>query len=164
MNCETLRKSMAIVSTNGFQWLTTPRLQDATGASHLQQLEVSPLAYGVASSARPAIRRLRRQRNHALHGTRVSDRAAQIESRGVQIIANDQSLEKNNIGTFHQEPAEYRKSALTVGRGKGAFPECASCCCRSSVSSPALCCRCAHPFPPPRSDAGQVYPCVWAKS
>ena len=60
----------------------TLRVQDATGASHLQQLERRPKAFGLASSARPAIRRLRRQRNQALHGgSGVSDRVAEIETR-----------------------------------------------------------------------------------
>ena len=31
------------------------RLQDATGASHLQQIEINPEAYGVAKSSRPHI-------------------------------------------------------------------------------------------------------------
>ena len=44
------------------------RLQDATGTSHLQQIEINPEAYGVAKSSRPHIKRLRLQRNRALHG------------------------------------------------------------------------------------------------
>ena len=44
------------------------RLQDATGTSHLQQLEINPEAYGVAKSSRSHIKRLRLQRNRALHG------------------------------------------------------------------------------------------------
>ena len=48
---------------------TTLRLQDATGTSHLQQLEMNPEAYGVANSARPQVKSLRLQRNRALHGT-----------------------------------------------------------------------------------------------
>ena len=47
----------------------------------LAQLEQHPQAFGLASAARPAIRRLRRQRNRALHGNRVSDRMAEIETR-----------------------------------------------------------------------------------
>ena len=46
------------------------RLQDATGASHLQQIEINPEAYGVAKSSRPHIKRLRLQRNRALHGAK----------------------------------------------------------------------------------------------
>ena len=49
---------------------TTLRLQDATGTSHLQQLEMDPEAHGVAKSARPHIKSLRHQRNRALHGGR----------------------------------------------------------------------------------------------
>ena len=46
------------------------RLQDATGTSHLQQLEINPEAYGVAKSSRSHIKRLRLQRNRALHGAK----------------------------------------------------------------------------------------------
>ena len=49
---------------------TTLRLQDATGTSHLQQLEMDPEAHGVAKSARPHIKSLRLQRNRALHGAK----------------------------------------------------------------------------------------------
>ena len=68
----------------------TLHVQDATGASHLQQLEVNPLGYGIDASARQAVRRLRRQRNKALHGkahagerewANVSSKVAAIESR-----------------------------------------------------------------------------------
>ena len=43
------------------------RVQVATGVSHLQQLETAPAAHGLPEEARPAVRRLRRQRNRALH-------------------------------------------------------------------------------------------------
>ena len=43
------------------------RVLAATGVSHLQQLEKDPTAHGLTAEARPAVRRLRRQRNHALH-------------------------------------------------------------------------------------------------
>ena len=43
------------------------RVQAATGVSHLQQLETNPAAHGLPAEARPAVRRLRRQRNQALH-------------------------------------------------------------------------------------------------
>ena len=44
------------------------RLQMALGASHLQQIEMDPAAFGVPSSARSSVRQLRRDRNKALHG------------------------------------------------------------------------------------------------
>ena len=49
---------------------TTLRIQDATGTSHLQQLEIDPEAFGVAKSSRPHIKSLRLQRNRALHGAK----------------------------------------------------------------------------------------------
>ena len=49
---------------------TTLRIQDATGTSHLQQLEMDPEAHGVAKSSRPLIKNLRLQRNRALHGAK----------------------------------------------------------------------------------------------
>ena len=82
----------------------TLRVQDATGASHLQQLEQHPQAFGLASSARPAIRRLRRQRNRALHGTCVSDRIAEIETR---------------VMDSEKEHAAFNKVHASVGKGKG---------------------------------------------
>ena len=48
---------------------TTLQIQDATGTSHLQQLEMHPEAHGVANTVRPQVKNLRRQRNRALHGT-----------------------------------------------------------------------------------------------
>ena len=44
------------------------RVQMALGASHLQQVEMDPAAFGVPSDARTSVRRLRRERNRALHG------------------------------------------------------------------------------------------------
>ena len=44
------------------------RLQMALGATHLQQVEMHPAAYGVPLAARSAVRQLRRDRNKALHG------------------------------------------------------------------------------------------------
>ena len=44
------------------------RLQVATGATHLQQLEMTPEAYGLTAAVREPVRRLRRRRNGALHG------------------------------------------------------------------------------------------------
>ena len=49
------------------------RLQDATGASHLQQIEINPEAYGVAKSSRPHIKRLRLMRKRALHGAEPAE-------------------------------------------------------------------------------------------
>ena len=43
------------------------RVQHAVGASHLQQLELCPAAFGLSSSARPAVKSLRQKRNAALH-------------------------------------------------------------------------------------------------
>ena len=90
---------------------TALRLQDATGASHLQQLELNPLAYGVASSARPAIRRLRRQRNRALHCNRVSTRVAEIETRIDKIDANDHGVDSE----LQEDIADFHKALGTVG-------------------------------------------------
>ena len=58
------------------------RLQDATGASHLQQLEIDPEAYGLATTSRSHIKRLRLQRNRALHGatTRTATKPRQLET------------------------------------------------------------------------------------
>ena len=44
------------------------RLQMSLGASHLQQVEKCPEAYGLPTSARAPVRALRRRRNKALHG------------------------------------------------------------------------------------------------
>ena len=44
------------------------RLQVATGATHLQQLEMASEAYGLIAAVREPVRRLRRRRNGALHG------------------------------------------------------------------------------------------------
>ena len=44
------------------------RLQVATGATHLQQLEMTPEAFGLTAAVREPVRRLRRRRNGALHG------------------------------------------------------------------------------------------------
>ena len=46
----------------------TLRIQDATGATHLQQLEKNPEAYGVSKECRPHVKSLRLRRNQALHG------------------------------------------------------------------------------------------------
>ena len=43
------------------------RLQTAVGASHLQQVELDPAAFGLPVAARSPVRRLRRKRNRALH-------------------------------------------------------------------------------------------------
>ena len=44
------------------------RPQVVTGATHLQQLEMAPEAYGLTAAVREPVRRLRRRRNGALHG------------------------------------------------------------------------------------------------
>ena len=44
------------------------RLQVPTGASHLQQLEMAPEAFGFTVAVREPVRRLRRWRSGALHG------------------------------------------------------------------------------------------------
>ena len=44
------------------------RLQVSTGATHLQQLEMAPEAFGLTAAVREPVRRLRRRRNGALHG------------------------------------------------------------------------------------------------
>ena len=62
---------------------TTLRIQDATGASHLQQLEMHPEAYGVANSVRPHVKSLRRQRNRALHGTSPGSEGARTTARAL---------------------------------------------------------------------------------
>ena len=43
------------------------RLQMALGATHLQQIEKDPAAFGVPTNARSSVRQLRRERNRALH-------------------------------------------------------------------------------------------------
>ena len=43
------------------------RLQIRTGASHLQQIEMAPEAYGIPLSSRSTVRQLRVDRNKALH-------------------------------------------------------------------------------------------------
>ena len=58
------------------------RLQDATGASHLQQIEINPEAYGVAKSDRPHIKRLRLQRNRALHGAKPAEEESTDSTTG----------------------------------------------------------------------------------
>ena len=115
----------------------TLRLQDATGVSHLQQFEARPQAFGLASSAQPAIRRLRRQRNKALHGNSVTDRVAEIETR----ITSDQAGLP-----VKEEIAAFNKAHGSMGKGRGAFPQCGSCRARPAVSSPAFCGQCGHPF------------------
>ena len=42
-------------------------MQDALGASHLQQVEVAPGSFGLSADVRPTIRALRKERNRALH-------------------------------------------------------------------------------------------------
>ena len=42
-------------------------VQAATGASHLQKLEMNPTAYGLRTSIRPYVKDLRQRRNMALH-------------------------------------------------------------------------------------------------
>ena len=49
------------------------RVQDATGVSHIPQLEINPMSYGITPTARPALRRLRRRRNEALHAMAYTD-------------------------------------------------------------------------------------------
>ena len=44
------------------------RLQVATGATHLQQLEMASEAFGLIAAVREPVRRLRRRRSGALHG------------------------------------------------------------------------------------------------
>ena len=110
----------------------TLRVQDATGASHLQQIEQCPQAFGLESSVRPAIRRLRRKRNQALHGNIVSHRVAEIETR----------MEPS----FPEEMVAFKKACESVGKGKGAFPPCKSCRSRPALSSPAFCGLCGSAF------------------
>ena len=43
------------------------RLQLAAGASHLQEIEMAPGAFGLSAAARPAIKAIRKRRNAALH-------------------------------------------------------------------------------------------------
>ena len=43
-------------------------VQSATGASHLQKVEMHPAAYGQSESVRPYVKYLRQRRNVALHG------------------------------------------------------------------------------------------------
>ena len=46
---------------------TALTLQKALGATHLQQVEQAPMAYGLPTAARTPVRRIRRLRNQALH-------------------------------------------------------------------------------------------------
>ena len=59
---------------------TALRIQTATGASHLQQLENSPSTFGISADTRTAVKRLRRQRNKALH---CHDQPFPAASRGL---------------------------------------------------------------------------------
>ena len=58
------------------------RVQVATGVSHLQQLETAPAAHGLTAEARPAVRRLRRHRNRALHNLHQPFAAGSPEDLG----------------------------------------------------------------------------------
>ena len=76
------------------------RLQMAVGASHLQQIEMDPAAFGVPSAARSSVQQLRRERNRALHGVDpiASGRSSTDE------FSN--SLEKLTTGTVAKHSAE----------------------------------------------------------
>ena len=53
----------------------TLKVQKRAGASHLQQIEMSPLAYGHTSADRKDIKKLRKQRNLVLIRVLISVRA-----------------------------------------------------------------------------------------
>ena len=67
------------------------RLQTALGASHLQQVELDPAAFGVPPEARTAVRKLRRERNKALHGV--------VKQPGgpSQVLEGDRAMTKDNL-------------------------------------------------------------------
>ena len=67
------------------------RLQTALGASHLQQVELDPAAFGVPPAARTAVRKLRRERNKALHGV--------VKQPGgpSQVLEGDRAMTKDNL-------------------------------------------------------------------
>ena len=79
------------------------RLQMALGATHLQQIEKGPAAFGVPTNARSSVRQLRRERNRALHGVepRSSDITA-AKARHSDIAAAKE---------FHGRPPRLRNCA-----------------------------------------------------
>ena len=58
------------------------RLQIATGASHLQQLEMAPEAFGLSASARAPVRRFRQRRNGALHSVATTEEGKGFKKEG----------------------------------------------------------------------------------
>ena len=67
------------------------RFQTAVGASHLQQVELDPAAFGLPVAARTPVRRLRRKRNRALHVvTSSADNALVTGSASFMLKCNNE--------------------------------------------------------------------------
>ena len=75
-------------------------MQHATGATHLQQLEMRPEAFGLNKSIRPHVKQLRHKRNKALHGVFNASQEAEKHERKV----NRTDLEKEDSEGFKTMP------------------------------------------------------------
>ena len=109
------------------------RLQDATGSSHLQQLEMDPEAYGLDKATRPRIKKLRQRRNQALHGTRrhlLKDEA----------VDTKQAVETSTDAPTHDDPTtsnDTTSSHVSSNEAVAVPP---------SVYGGPFCVRCAIPY------------------
>ena len=107
------------------------RVQITLGASHLQQVEMAPEAFGLTAASRAPLRRLRLNRNSALHGVPVSSKPSSAMSTGVpEANALKRSGVEDLVGSYLSgEDADelaqkaYRchmkRLGFCQGRGKG---------------------------------------------
>ena len=107
------------------------RVQITLGASHLQQVEMAPEAFGLTAASRAPLRRLRLNRNSALHGVPVSSKPSSAMSTGVpEANALKRSGVEDLVGSFlsGEDADELAQKAyrchmkrleVCQGRGKG---------------------------------------------
>ena len=114
MATQTIDDRLAIIET-------TLRIQDATGTSHLQQLEMDPAAYGVAKSSHPHVKSLRLQRNRALHGEHRSSLTRSVPMKDCRLP--EEPPEKTHRRyqepiddslVTHEHPEEHRTNKLST--------------------------------------------------
>ena len=110
---------------------TTLRIQDATGTTHLQQLEKDPEAYGVSKTARPNIKSLRLQRNRALHGANITRTTSGSASASTSAATSTGNIS----GTTAGSTVANTTAKSPTGNIKGTTSGPATACTSSKASS-----------------------------
>ena len=118
------------------------RLQMALGATHLQQIEMDPAAFGVPSAARSSVRQLRRERNRALHGVDpiASGRSSTDESSNSLEKLTTDTVAKHSAELIGMKQVDESKEADFAFWGGPFCGECgakvAACLCSTIQNSP----------------------------